>query len=114
MTDEVKKKERHEEKPLDKMTITELREIALEIPRTTAVHDMKKEELLTLIKEYRGIKDETQVRKAPGNVGEIKGRIRQLKGEKTAAQEARDHKRVIALRRRISRLKKQTRRIARA
>lgn len=112
MTDEVKKKDRHEEKPLDKMTITELREIALEIPRTTAVHDMKKEELLTLIKEYRGIKEETPVKKAPETISQVKAKIRKLKGEKAAAYEARDPKKADILRRRISRMKKQTRRIA--
>ena len=112
MTDEVKKKDKLEEKPLDKMTIVELREIALQIPRAAAAHDMKKEELLSLIKEHRGIKEETPSKKAPESISQIKGRIRKVKMEKAAAYEAKDRKKAGILRRRISRLKKQTRRIA--
>ena len=112
MTDEVKKKDRHEGRPLDKMTITELRDIALEIPRTAAVHDMKKEELLSLIKEYRGIKEEAPSKKAPETISQIKVRIRKRKTEKAAACETKDRKKAAMLRRRISRMKKQTRRIA--
>ena len=43
------------EKPLDKMTVTELREIALEIPGITGVHGMKKPELLEAVKAAKGI-----------------------------------------------------------
>ena len=46
MAEETKKKEPHEEKPLEKMTVKELREIALAIPHSTAVHDMKKDEIV--------------------------------------------------------------------
>ena len=112
MTDEIEKKDRHEEKHLDKMTVKELRDIALEIPRTTAVHDMKKEELLSLIKEHRGIKEEAPSKKAPETISQIKVRIRKIKTEKAAASEAKDRKKAALLRRRISRMKKHTRRIA--
>ena len=37
------------EKPLEKMTAKELREVALEIPEIEGVHAMKKEELLEAI-----------------------------------------------------------------
>jgi hypothetical protein len=54
------KKERKEkkEKPLDKMTATELRKYALDTGEISGVHGMNKEELLTAIKEAKGIKDE--------------------------------------------------------
>ena len=118
MAEEVKKKHAHEEKTLDKMTITELREIARDIPRSAAVLDMKKEELLALIKEHRGIKDEEPGKKKAGeatlNLTELKRKINGLKEEKTEARQARNHKRVDTLRRHISRLKKRSRRLAAA
>ena len=57
MSEETHKKEHkeHDEKHLEKLTIKELREIAAEIPHEKAIHDMKKEELITFIKEVRGI-----------------------------------------------------------
>ena len=47
-----------EEKPLDKMTVKELREVGKEIPELTGVTAMKKDELLAAIKKARGIEDE--------------------------------------------------------
>ena len=54
------KKERKEkkEKPLDKMTATELRKFAMDTGEISGVHGMNKEELLAAIKEAKGIKDE--------------------------------------------------------
>ena len=46
-----------EEKPLDKMTAPELREIAREIPGVTGATAMKKAELLSIIKKHRGIEE---------------------------------------------------------
>jgi hypothetical protein len=119
MAEETKKKVRKkEEKSLEKMTVKELKEIAMEIPRAVAVHDMRKGELIAFIKEARGIKEEAPVKvekkvieKIKLNKSEIKGKIKQLKEEKKAAQEAYNKKRLDFLRRRISRLKKQTRRM---
>ena len=45
------------EKPLDKMTATELREIAMEIPEITGAHGMNKPDLLSAVKKARGIED---------------------------------------------------------
>jgi hypothetical protein len=53
------KKSEATEKPLEKMTVKALREIAKEIPEITGVHGMKKEELLVAINEVRGVKAET-------------------------------------------------------
>lgn len=108
------------EKPLDKMTAKELREIALEIPDVTGVHAMKKEELLGIIKDHLGIKDEDGARKARAvakatrSPHELKAQIVSLRHAKEEAQGARDRRGVRILRRRINRLKKMTRKAARA
>ena len=60
--EEGRKKAGATEKPLDKMTVKELREIAKELPDVTGVHAMKKDELLRIIKADRGIKDEEPVK----------------------------------------------------
>jgi hypothetical protein len=122
MVEETKKKEHKKaEKSLEKMTVKELRAIAIEIPRAVAVSDMKKEELIACIKEARGIKDEVHVKikkkvvaKIKLSKSEIKGKIKQLKEEKKAAHAAKDRKKMDFLRRRISHLKKQTRKFAAA
>lgn len=114
MAEETRKKA-HEEKPLEKMTAKELREIAMEIPHSTAVSGMKKEELVAFIKEARGIKEEAPARrkrhvpKLKLTKTELKSKIRELKGVRLHALEARDEKMAKAVRRRISRLKKKSR-----
>jgi Rho termination factor, N-terminal domain len=109
------------EKPLEKMTAPELREIAIKLPGVTGVHAMKKDELLAIIKEARGIKDEAPSKrrarkkaKGPVTVGEVKKKISQLMLEKQAARESRDMKRVEILRRRINRMKKLSRKVKKA
>ncbi|MFZ5565192.1 MAG: Rho termination factor N-terminal domain-containing protein [Thermodesulfobacteriota bacterium] len=100
-----------EEKPLEKMTATELREVAKTIPGITGAHGMKKEELLAAIREARGIKVE-EVKKNLTVLQELKGRIRSLKKEQAAALGAADPVKAARLRRRISQLKKKSRRPA--
>ena len=99
------------EKPLEKMTVKELREIAKEIPEITGVHAMKKDELLVALKKAKGIKDEP-VKKVDATVAEIKKKIKALKADRHAALEAKDKKMATIYKRRISRLKKKTRRVA--
>lgn len=115
------KQEATPEKPLDKMTATELREFALEkkIEGLTGVHAMKKEELLKAIKEALGIKEEEPAKKAKGpaikkevNVKEVKQKIMQLKAQQKEAISSADKKKAKVLRRRINRLKKQSKRAA--
>jgi hypothetical protein len=108
------------EKPIDKMTAKELRELALEIPGVTGVHAMKKEQLLDAVREYRGIEDEGPAKKRTKkgvkptvSVKDLKGKIAELRDEKKAAREVKDLKKVDIFRRRINRLKKQTRKVAR-
>jgi cell division protein FtsX len=109
------------EKPLDKMTAPELREIAIKLPGVTGVHAMKKEQLLAAIKEAWGIKEEEtaktrkkKAKKKAMGVKEIKEKIARLKVEKSSAREAQEGKKVDRLRRRINRLKKQSRKVAQA
>lgn len=99
------------EKPLEKMTATELRELAKEIPEITGAHGMNKAELVAGIKKARGIKDAPR-RKNRGSVREIKAQIQKLKRDRQAALEAQDERLAMICRRRISRLKKKTRRAA--
>jgi hypothetical protein len=106
-----KEKPQKKEKPLDKMTAKELREIALKIPEITGVHGMNKAELLATIKKERGIADEEK-KKTDVSVRDIKKKIQALKVQKTEAHEQGDKARTTVLRRRISRLKKKTRRAA--
>jgi nucleotidyltransferase/DNA polymerase involved in DNA repair len=108
------KKERKEkkEKPLDKMTATELRKFAMDTGEISGVHGMNKEELLAAIKEAKGIKDE-------GKHTE-KVSMRDLK-EKAAAMRAKKLEAIAAgepqakidlLRKKANRMKKRTRKAA--
>ena len=99
------------EKPLEKMTATELRDLAKEIPDITGAHGMNKPELVAAIKQARGIED-TRKKKNRGSVREIKAKIQRLKKDRAAALEAQDARRATICKRRISRLKKKTRRAA--
>lgn len=98
-------------KPLEKMTAKELREIAMKIPGVEGVHAMKKEKLIEVIKEAKGIKEE-KVISGKDTIKELKAKISMLKKEKEEARLAKDKRKVEILRRRINRLKKQTRKIA--
>ncbi len=118
------------EKPLEKMTVTALREIGKEIPELTGVHGMKKEELIVAIKEARGIKDEAvqKTKEEPGkkaggikdepekkqavSVSDLKKKIGATKAQRLAAIEAQDKKMATIYKRRISRLKKKSRKAA--
>lgn len=107
------------EKPLEKMTATELREVAKKIPGVTGATAMKKDQLIAVIKEARGIQDEAPVKKGKKAVSkqevsikELKRKVIQLKEEKVTAHKAREMGKVDILRRRINRLKKRTRKLA--
>jgi hypothetical protein len=106
-----KKKKAEKEKPLEKLTAKELREIAKTIPDVTGVHGMNKPELIGIIKKARGIV-ETAGAKDSGRVRQLKTRIRGLKVQQAAAVQAADAKMAAIYRKRIIRLKKRTRRLA--
>ncbi len=98
-------------KPLEKMTVTDLREMAKVIPEISGVHGMKKEELIAAIKKSKGIIDEP-VKKSDASLGEIKQKIKAVKTQRLAAIAAKDKKMAKIYKRRISRLKKKSRRAA--
>jgi len=131
------KKAEATDKPLEKMTVKALREMAKEIPEITGVHGMKKEELLVAINEVRGVDAETveaetveaetskaetvkadksiqgkPVKKTGSTTGEIKKQIKALKAQRQAALGAKDKKMATVFKRRISRLKKKSRKAA--
>ena len=110
------------EKPLEKMTVKALREIAKDIPEITGVHGMKKEELIVAINESRDVSEgevkavkSVKAKAAPQisvTAGEIKKQIKALKSQRAAALESRDKKMANVFKRRISRLKKKSRKAA--
>ena len=107
------KKKAVKEKPLDKMTAKEVREVAAEIPEIIGVHGMNKDVLLTGIKEARGIAvDSPRKKRKSGELRELKKKIKALKVKRQSALESSDKKMATIYRRRISRLKKRTHRAA--
>lgn len=106
-------------KPLLKMTAVELKEVAMEIPGAVGVTAMLKADLLSLIREYYGIEEEAvekkkkvKTTKPKASVKELKSKIIELRGKKGEVRETGDRKQVDKLRRRINRMKKQTRKAA--
>ena len=106
-----KKEGEKKEKPLQKMTAKELRELALTLEVIVGVHAMNKNELISAIKEVKGIVEE-ETKKKSVDVRSLKVKIRDLKGKREQAKEAGNVKLADAFRRRISNLKKRTRRAA--
>ena len=108
-----KEKKEKKEKPLDKMTAKELRELALGIEGIVGVHAMNKSELIAALKKAQGIEDEKKRDKSV-DVRGIKKKIRELRSQREAVREAGEKEKLQMLRRRISRLKKKTRRASKA
>lgn len=105
------KKKEEKEKPLEKMTVKELKEVALKTPEITGVHGMNKQELIVEIKKSRGIA--INVKKGSStSVKDVKKKINALKMKRGSALESDDAKMAKIYRRRISRLKRKTRRAA--
>ena len=104
-------KKEAKEKPLDKMTVKELRDIAKQIGGIVGVHGMNKGDLLVAIKEARGIKEEPK-KKTSASVREIKGQIKAVKAKRKDALAAKDKNQATILRRKLSRLKKKSRKAA--
>ena len=110
-------------KPFEKMTVKELRELCMQIPGVVGASGMKKEELLNTIYSYMENigspleRSDGKAKKAPKSVKkltpkELKKKIVIIREKKLLASEASDNKRVNAMRRRINRLKKQSRKIS--
>ena len=102
-----KERKEKKEKPLDKMTATELRKYALELGEITGVHGMNKEELLSAIKKVKGIKQEGKA--VTVSVRDLKEKARQLRVKKLEAIVAgASRKQIDILRKKANRLKKRT------
>jgi len=106
-----KEKAEKKEKPLEKMTAKELRDLALTIPEITGVHAMNKEEVLAAIKKARGIREDPK-KKGDRSIRQLKQKIKELRIKKEELRAKKDRKALDHLRRRISRLKKKTRKAA--
>lgn len=104
-------KKEAKEKPLEKMTVKELKEVALQIPEITGVHGMNKQDLISTVKKARGI-EEGPKKKSSRSTREIKKKIVAFKAQRKAALEANDAKMATIYKRRISRLKKKSRKVA--
>ena len=104
----VKKKEA-KEKPLEKMTAKELREVGKQLPEITGVYGMNKAELISAIKKARGIIEKTTAT-PDASVREIRKKINSLKANRENALNNNDKKMADIYQRRIIKLKKKTRR----
>jgi hypothetical protein len=108
------------EKPLEKLTAKELREMALGIEGIQGVHGMKKEELIAAIRAAKGIpepegKKEKKVVKKEKVVltaAELKKKAQGLRLKREEALQQQNWKLAKILRRQIRRTKKMTRRVS--
>ena len=119
--EETKPKVPEFKKPLVKMTAVELKEVAMEIPGAVGVTAMLKADLISIIREYYGLEDEAVGKKkkvkkvkVKATVKELKAKIIELRDKKQEVRKTGDPKQINALRRRLNRLKKQTRKAAQA
>jgi hypothetical protein len=105
------KKDDSKEKPLDKMTAKELRELAMTIQGIHGVHGMNKDELVSEIRKSRGITEVVTKHKSD-SVREVKQKMRVVQAKLKAAVEAEDARMALIHKKRMLRLKKKTRRAA--
>jgi len=111
-------KKESNEKDLDRMTVKELKVVAAEDTDLVGIHAMKKAELLVAIKKAKGIEEKKapkeKIEKAAITVKQLKTKIIELKPKREEARKAKDKRMVHILRRKINRLKKETRKISQA
>ncbi len=109
------------EKPLEKMTAKELREMGLGLPGIHGVHAMKKEELITAIRAAKGITEPepkkgkriiAKKEKVVLTVAQLKQKVKASRAKRGELLQQKKLKMAEILRKRISRLKKKTRRAA--
>jgi hypothetical protein len=98
-----------EEKPLEKHTVKELKEIARGIEGIHGVSAMKKEELIDAIRAAKGIPLKAVREKSVTGLIDVKRNIKLLKQEMADIREKGD--RIVArqIRKKIGKLKKRTR-----
>jgi len=99
-------------KPLEKMTAKELRALVVaKLPMITGASGKDKDVLVAEIKEVFGIVEEEQVSPYKKQVIEIKKQIKAMRAEKEGLE---DRSKREYLRRKINKLKKRTRKLAKA
>ncbi|WP_319764654.1 hypothetical protein [Maridesulfovibrio sp.] len=100
-------------KPLDKMTTKDLRQLCIDkMPLIAGASGMDKDTLISNIKEYLGIEEEEgAVSPYKDQIISIKRKMREMRIEKKAVDGRKER---CQLRRRINRMKKQTRALSRA
>ncbi len=100
------------QKPLEKMTAKELRELAIDkIPQITGASGMDKDELLKEIKELAGISEKDKVNPYKEQIWSIKKEIKDLQAKK-AEIPAENKEEREKVRRQLKNLKRRTRRLA--
>ncbi len=109
------------EKPLERLTAKELREMAMGLPGIHGVHAMKKEELITAIRKAKGIPEPEEKKERKAFVkkekvvltrAELKKKVKELRAKHREALEQQNWKAAGILKKKISRTKKMTRRVA--
>ena len=107
-----------EEKDLTKMTVTKLKEEAKKYTSIHGVSAMKKEELIRAIADARGEPIEIKKKKPKKkkkkvvSIADVKKQIKALREKKEEARKAKDGKTVDRLRKKIKKLKRDTRKFA--
>jgi len=94
--------------------------MALGLPGVHGVHAMKKEELVAAIRKAKGLPEEEKKEKRVVvkkekvilSVAELKQKVKELRAKKGEALQQRNWKMAEILRKRVSRCKKKTRRVA--
>uniref|UniRef100_A0A7C4ELY8 Uncharacterized protein n=1 Tax=Fundidesulfovibrio putealis TaxID=270496 RepID=A0A7C4ELY8_9BACT len=101
-------------KPLDKMTAKELRDLVInQIPSIQGASGMDKDALVAAIKEVLGITEEAgSVSPYKAQILAMKAQMKDMRAQKAAEGVSRKDK--DALRRKVNRLKKRTRSLAKS
>jgi hypothetical protein len=102
-----------EKKSLEKHTVKELREMALAVGGMSGVSAMKKEELIKAIKEAKGVPLKAVREKPVESIVDLKKKCRELRVKRDELKAKGDRLQALYIKRKISKLKKRTRRLAR-
>ncbi|MGD9504809.1 MAG: transcription termination factor Rho [Syntrophobacteraceae bacterium] len=105
------KEKAEKEKQLEEMTAKDLRAKALEVEGLTGVKNMNREEMIAAVKKSQGL-PESKPKKGAVPMRDMKAKLHELRAQKQEAKGGENRKLVDALRRKISRLKKKTRKTA--
>ncbi len=110
MSDEITFESLNLQKPLEKMTAKELRQMVMEkIPQITGASGMSKDELLSNIKEFFELTDEEgKVSPYQEQITATKRQIRELRAQKKDMTDA-SRKERDTMRKQIKKLKRRTR-----